>query len=86
MEQSPYWEANRFSASQEIPHILWKPKVHYSIHLPLSSNGSIQSMSRNPLPKDPSEYYHPIYICVFLVASLLQVSPQKPCITLIYPL
>ena len=29
MEQSPSWEANRFSASQEILRILWNPKVHY---------------------------------------------------------
>ena len=31
VEQSP-WEANCFSASQEIPRILWNPKIHYPTH------------------------------------------------------
>jgi hypothetical protein len=29
MKQSPSWEGNRSSASQDITRIVWNPKVHY---------------------------------------------------------
>jgi hypothetical protein len=37
MEQSPFSEANSHSAGQEIPRLLWDPKVHchFDKRLPL---------------------------------------------------
>jgi hypothetical protein len=32
MEQSPSWDTNSHSASQEIPRLLQNPKAHYSAH------------------------------------------------------
>ena len=34
MVQSPSWETNWFAASQEIPCMLWNPRVHYRTHKP----------------------------------------------------
>jgi hypothetical protein len=32
MEQSPHWEANSRSASQDIHRILWIPKIRNRVH------------------------------------------------------
>jgi len=54
MEQSPSWEANRFSVSQEIPRILWKPKVHYHLN---NSPPPIPILNQtNPVHAPPSHF------------------------------
>ena len=58
MEQSPSWEANRFSASQEIPQILWKPKSLPHSHVPATwpypKPARSSPYPHIPLPEDPS--------------------------------
>ena len=88
IEQNPSRVANRFSASHEIPHILWNTEVHYRIHKcppPVPFLSQIDSILHIPLREDPSYYFHPIYAWIFQVDSLPQVSPPKPCIHLYSP-
>ena len=63
MEQNPSWEANLFSASQEIPSILWNPKVHYSIH------------SRWP----PITLYHILYLGISQLGHNSRFSSNWSC-------
>ena len=90
MEYSPSRKANRFSASQEIPHISRNPKVHYRIHkcpllVPNLSQLDPVHTQHIPFPENPSLYYPPICAWIYPVVTFPQVSPTKPCIHLSSP-
>jgi hypothetical protein len=89
MEQRPSWEASRFAASQEIPRILWKPKVHYRIHKcrPLVSILSQFNPVHTPHPTSwRFILIHPtIYAWVSPVVSFTQVPTKTQYTPLLSP-
>ena len=89
MEQSPSWEANRSSATQEIPRILWNPKVHYRAH---NSSPAVPILSQiDPVHATHLASRKPILILFSHLrlgvpsGSFPQVSPPKPCTHLFSP-
>ena len=83
MKQSPSSEGNRFLGSREIPRILRNPKVITTFttarHLALSSTRSIQCIPLHSIS------WRSFLILFSQVASILQVSPPKPCMHLSSP-
>jgi len=81
MEQSA-WEANRFSASQEIPRISWNPKVPYHSHkcpppLPILSQVDPVHTPKSHFLKIHLNIIFPFKLVVSRVVSFLQFSPPK---------
>ena len=90
MEQSPSWEANRFSASQEIPHILWNQKVHYRNY---KRQPTVPILSQLDPIHTLKSYFLKIHFNIIISSnlgsnkwSLSQRFPrQKPCIRICSP-
>ena len=80
-EQSPSWEANRFSASQEIPLISRNLKVHYCIH---KRSPPVPILSQLDPVHTLTSYFLTIHLNIILPSVLgslkWSLSPPKPCI------
>jgi hypothetical protein len=75
MEQSPSYEASNRSVSQQIPHLLWNPNIHYRLHnrTPVDSNLSQMNPVHILIP-----YFNNVYFNIIIPSMLTYPKSSLP--------
>ena len=73
VEHIPSWEASWFTASQEIPCILWNPKVHYHVDM---SQPLVHHPESDQFTPCPFTHFLKILFCIILPS--IPGSPKWP--------
>jgi len=84
MEQSPSWEANSHSASQEISYLLRNPKLHYGVHKSPPLDAILTQM--HPFHTFPP-YIHQIHSNIILASKITSSEwsfPFRFCEQILY--